>query len=156
MIDALIGAAVEVAVDDAWRVEQPSRSVHATVVDRARRIPAHIRPWAECVILRETGGKLDNPRSRADARNPVSSAQGRWQFLDRSWRQNGGIHYIVTKRLRQFGLPSTAASDVRQFLRDTPIASWPGEYQDIAFVQVVLSGGWHHWTGAQCNRLAPR
>lgn len=156
VIDALIGAAVEVATDDAWRIEQPSRSVHATVVERARRIPDRLRPWAECVIRRETGGKLSNPRSREDARNPASSAQGRWQFLDISWRQNGGIHFIVSKRLRQFGLPRAAAKPLRGYLSDTPIASWPGEYQDVAFVGVVLSGGWHHWTGAHCDRLAPR
>lgn len=155
MIDALLGAMVEATADD-WRVQQPSRSVHATVIDRARRIPERIRPWAECVIRRESGGKLSNPQSRADARNASSSAQGRWQFLDRSWRQNGGIHFVVSKRLRQFGMPAADLKPLREYLSDTPIASWPGEYQDVAFVQVVLSGGWHHWTGHTCDRLAPR
>jgi hypothetical protein len=62
---------------------------------------------------------------------------------------------MVAKRLRAFGLPSTVAADVRQYLADTPIAEWPGAYQDTGFVAVILSGGWQHWKGAHCDRLAP-
>ena len=147
MIDALIGAALE-AANDEWRADRPSRSIHAAVVRQASAIPGSWRPFAECVSDRESSGSYS-------ARNPSSSAQGRWQFLDISWRQNGGLHFMVAKRLRAFGLPSTAAADVRQYLADTPIAEWPGPYQDTGFVAVILSGGWHHWKGAYCDRLAP-
>lgn len=149
MIDLIIGAALEAAHDD-WRLEQPSRSVHASVIRQAARIPDRLRPWASCVLARESGGSLDRPYSGAGARNPSSSASGRWQFLDTSWRH--GLAYMVAGRLKAHGMPRDDARQLRVWLHDTPIAEWPAPYQDIGFVAVVLSGGQHHWNGPGCGR----
>ena len=146
MMDMLLGAAVEAAAGDAWRVDRPSRGSHASAVRDASRIPQHVRPFAECVSDRESSGSYT-------ARNPTSSAQGRWQFLDNSWRR--GLGYMVAARLKAHGMPKPAARQVREHLHDTPIAAWPGPYQDVGFVAVVLSGGSHHWNGPGCNGLKP-
>jgi hypothetical protein len=146
VIEALIGAFLEAG--QYWQPDRPLHGAHAQIVREASRIPGPLRPFADCVSDRESGGSYTS-------RNPTSSASGRWQFLDTSWRVHGGIHYMVTARLRGHGLPAAAAGDVRAFLRDTPIHKWPGPYQDTAFVAVILSGGWHHWKGAHCDRLAP-
>lgn len=146
MIDLLLGALLE-AAQDPWRVENPSRSVHAAAVRQAADIPAAWGPWADCVSDRESGGSYT-------ARNPVSSAQGRWQFLDSSWRR--GLGFMVADRLKAHGMPAADAKRVRVFLHDTPIAAWPPAYQDIGLVAVLLSGGKHHWNGPGCTGLAPR
>lgn len=146
MIDALIGAAVEVATD--WDVDRPKASEHAQIIEWAARIPARWSRFAHCVSERESGGSYT-------ARNASSSAAGRWQFLDVSWRINGGLHFMVVKRLKAFGLKPGPAADVRQFLKRTPIDQWPGPYQDTAFLAVIEVGGWHHWRGVNCNHLAP-
>jgi hypothetical protein len=148
VIELVASAFLEASIDREWAVQRPSRSVHSAVIRRSAEIPAHARAFADCVSDRESSGSYT-------ARNPTSSAQGRWQFLDISWRQNGGLHYMVAARLKEQGLPSSAAADVRRFLADTPIYRWPGPYQDTAFVAVILSGGWHHWQGPGCNHLAP-
>jgi len=147
VIEALLGAVFEAARDD-W-VTQPSRSAYVSVIRQAADIPDQWQRFAECVSDRESGGSYT-------ARNPSSSAQGRWQFLDTSWRVNGGLHHMVVKRLRAHGLPDRAAVQLRKHLRDTPIAEWPGPYQDAGFVAVILSGGQHHWNGPGCTGLAPR
>lgn len=149
MIDAMIATLLPLAVDRDWQVQQPSRSVHAAPVRAASTIPSSMRAFAACVSDRESGGSYS-------ARNTSgSTAQGRWQFLDRQWRVNGGLHFMVSKRLKRFGMPASAASDVRQFLKSTPIYRWPAAYQDTAFIAVVEAGGWRHWSGHSCNGLAP-
>ncbi len=146
MIETLLGAALEAARDH-W-VTQPSRSAYVSVIRQGAAIPPAWQPFADCVSDRESGGSYT-------ARNPSSSAQGRWQFLDTSWRVNGGLHHMIVKRLRAHGLPDQAAVQLRRHLRDTPIAEWPGPFQDTGFVAVILSGGAHHWNGPGCNRLRP-
>ena len=146
MLDMLLGAAVEAASGDAWRVERPTLGIHASAVREASRIPQHVKPFAECVSARESSGSYT-------ARNPTSSAQGRWQFLDNSWRR--GLGYMVAARLKAHGMPKPAARQVREYLHDTPIAAWPGPYQDVGFVAVIASNGSHHWNGPGCNHLKP-
>lgn len=151
MWETLLIAALEASRDD-W-LDRPSRSVHASVVREAASIPSPWRPFAACVLDRESGGTLDRPYSGAGARNPSSSAQGRWQFLDNSWRR--GLAYMTVHRLKDHGLPKPAAKTLREWLHDTPIAEWPAPYQDTGFVAVILSGGSHHWNGPGCNGLKP-
>ena len=147
MIDVLLGAMLEASRED-W-VNQPNRSAHAGLVRQAADIPDQWQRFADCVSDRESGGSYT-------ARNPTSSAQGRWQFLDNAWRVNGGLHHMVVKRLKAHGLDDRAAAQVRGYLRDTPIAARPGPFQDTGFVAVLLSGGQHHWNGPGCSGLAPR
>ena len=136
---------LEASRDD-W-VDRPSRSAHASVIGEAADIPAAWETFAACVSDRESGGSYT-------ARNPTSSASGRWQFLDRSWRH--GLAYMVAARLKAHGMAHADAREVREYLHDTPIAAWPGPYQDTGFIAVLLSGGQHHWNGPGCNGLAPR
>lgn len=142
--------------DRAWSVERPSRGAHAGVFRAASTIPGWLRPWAGCVLWRESKGTLDRPGSGAGAINTEgSSAQGRWQLLDRAWRVNGGIHYVVARRLKAFGMPAEQLRQVRQYAHTTPIHRWPAPLQDIAFIQIVTEGGARHWDGPGCHHLLP-
>ena len=147
MIDTVLGAALEVATDNTDRelaVARPSRSVSA--VREASRFPASMRAWASCVAQRESGGS-------PTARNSASSAQGRYQFLDRLWRTS--LAGQVAARLRHYGLPKSDATKVRDWLRAHEIAAWPAVYQDIGFIEVNARGGSYHWrlAGSRCEGL---
>lgn len=132
--------------DRAWSVQRPTRGAHAAPIRAAALIPPAWRPFADCVSDRESGGSYT-------ARNPSSSASGRFQFLDTSWRP--GLAWMVRDRLVRYGLPKAQATAVRVYLQRTPIAAWPGPYQDAGFAEVVTRGGWHHWIlpGSRCNAL---
>jgi len=147
VIETLTGALVEVAANDTDRelsVARPSRSVSA--VRDASRFPQSMTAWARCVAERESGGS-------ATARNSRSSAQGRYQFLDRLWRQS--LAGQVAARLRDHGLPRPQARLVRDYLRGHEIATWPAVYQDIGFIEVNQRGGAYHWrlAGSRCEGL---
>jgi hypothetical protein len=155
MLDTIIGAAVELAhADRQVNLQQPSRSVAA--VRQAATVPARWRAFAQCVLRRESGGALGNWQSRETARNASSSASGRWQMLDASgWRAGGA--WLVFKRLRHVGIAGDEAHRVRRYLSHTPIHHWDGAFQDMAFIQSVLEGGWFHWrNGGPCDQLVPR
>ena len=127
--------------------EQPA-SAQARIVSTAARIPAAWEPFRDCVVNRESHG---NPR----AQNPVSSAQGKYQFLDNSWRRGAG--WNVYSRLRDAGMPRPQARRILARLHSTPIKQWREEYQDAAFAFVILiPRGWRHWSGGHgCNTLVP-
>ena len=126
-------------------------------LDQAKRMHAagqlepEQRPFAACVAKRESGG-------RPDARNPTSSAQGKYQWLDRSWRR--GLAHMTAWRLKDFGMPHRDALRLREWLRDRPIAEWPEPVQDVAFAATLNArgdwSGWRHWylAGSPCNSLA--
>ena len=127
--------------------EQPA-SAQARIVATAARIPTAWEPFRDCVVNRESHG---NPR----AQNPVSSAQGKYQFLDNSWRRGAG--WNVYSRLRDAGMPRPQARAILARLHVTPIKRWREEYQDAAFAFVILiPRGWRHWSGGHgCNNLVP-
>lgn len=119
----------------------------------ASAIPAKWRTWAECVSQRESGGRYD-ARNRSG-----STAQGRWQFLDRAWRVQGGIEWIVLRQLKAQGVTWRDRKRAYGRLSATPIYRWPAWAQDAAFVGVITerSTGWRHWSlpGHRCQRLLP-
>ena len=127
--------------------EQPA-SVKARIVATAGRIPTAWEPFRACVVNRESHG---NPR----AQNPVSSAQGKYQFLDNNWRRGAG--WNVYSRLRDAGMPRPQARRILAKLHATPIKYWREQYQDAAFAFVILiPRGWRHWSGGHgCNNLVP-
>lgn len=114
-------------------------------------IPASQAAFAECVSDRESDGDYR-------ARNPRSSAAGRWQFLDSQWRR--GLAFMIAARLRDHGLDPGNARRIRVALQATHIAAWPAPLQDAGFVAVLNARGpwtgWRHWhhVGSRCNRLA--
>jgi hypothetical protein len=118
------------------------------VLRLASTVPESLVPWASCVLDRESGGTLDRIQSGVGARNPSSSASGRWQFLASNWQH--GLPYMVADRLVRFGLPRPDARQVRVALQRTPIHEWHGYFQDIGFLEVVERGGRHHWNGPGC------
>ncbi len=141
------------AAADDWRVHRPDRGKHGSVVREAATVPSKWRPFAECVLRRESGGVLHNKQSREDAQNGTSSAAGRWQFLQ-AWQHGGS--FMVRDRLVRFGMPKDQAREVRRYLGDRPIHRWDGWLQDVLFNEVVQRGGWRHWTGGHgCNSLVP-
>lgn len=155
MIDLITAAAVEVATnadDREWSVARPSRSVSA--VRAASTWPAKWRPWAACVLDRESGGTLDRPQSGVAAQNP-SGAAGRWQMMP-AWQRGGP--YMAKQRLIRHGVSRQQANAVREWMHRHPITTWPGLYQDIVAIEAVERGGWRHWTlpGSRCQGLVPR
>ena len=145
MLDLITAAAVEVASNDdarEWAVNRPSRSVSA--VRQASTVPSRWRAFHDCVVDRESGGS-------PTARNPRSSAQGLYQFLDRSWRP--GLSHMVAERLRDNGASRAQAKAVRSWLAGREIATWPAVYQTVGFVEVVTRGGAFHWrlAGSKCE-----
>lgn len=147
MIDALLAATIMLN-DREISIQQPSRGAHSSIIREASRVPAKDRAWAECVINRESGGTLDRIQSGVAARNPNSTASGRFQFLDSQWRP--GLAFMVRDRLVQFGMPPTQAKVVRETLSKTPIYKWHGYWQQVGFVEVIERGGKHHWAGPGC------
>lgn len=141
------------ASDRSWAVNRPSRSV--SIVRAASTVPPSWRPFASCVLSRESGASLDRPQSGAGARNPSSSASGRWQFLQGTWGQS--LPYMVADQLRDHGATKKQAKAVRVHLQSIPISRWPGVYQDMGFIEVAQQGGWRHWYlgGSRCNSLVP-
>jgi len=149
-----MGAAVEAASnadDRQFAVERPSRSVSA--VRRASEF-GKWRPFATCVLARESGATPDRRQSGVGARNPRSSASGRWQMLS-PW-QDGGA-WNVQKRLIRHGVSRADAREVRVYLQRTPISRWAGVWQDVAALEALDNGGWRHWyaPGSRCNGLVP-
>lgn len=128
-----------------------SAAVQGRVISQAAEIPKEIKEYAECVSYRES-------HHNYKVRNPKSSAQGRWQFLDNKWRINGGIEHVVSRRLNEFGLPKPTLRAIREHLANTEIAKWEPHFQDIAFNQVIAEGGANHWfiPGSRCNALEPK
>lgn len=121
------------------------------VLHSAGTLPASQQPFADCVAKRESGG-------RPNARNPISSAQGKYQWLDRSWRH--GLAHMTAWRLKAHGLTHAEAVALRAWLRDRAIARWPEAVQDVAFAASLNArgpwSGWRHWyaAGSTCNTLA--
>jgi hypothetical protein len=119
-----------------------------TVLHGAAQIPQQHQRFAACVSNRESHG---NYRAKGD----VSSARGRWQFLDHQWRS--GLSFMVRDRLVTFGMPKAHAGNIRRQLLAKPIDKWTPVLQDIAFVSVITHrDGWRHWyiAGSKCNALA--
>ena len=126
--------------------ERPATS-SARIVATAGRVPAAWEPFRACVVARESHG---DPA----AENRASSAQGKYQFLDRQWRH--GAAWNVYHRLRDAGMPRSQARRILARLHSTPIKRWREEYQDAAFAFVILiPRGWRHWSGDRCNTLVP-
>jgi hypothetical protein len=89
-------------------------------------------PIRKCIMDRES-----NHNYRA--RNPSSSAQGAYQFLDSQWRVS----------LTHMMMPEALSMSERQAiknLRKQPIAKWSRYWQDRAFYTAWRHGeGAHHW-----------
>ena len=113
-----------------------------TVLHDAAQIPQQHQRFAACVSNRESHG---NYRAKGD----VSSARGRWQFLDQQWRS--GLSFMVRDRLITFGMPKAQAGNIRRQLLAKPIDKWTPVLQDIAFVSVIT-----HHNGSKCNALAAK
>ena len=126
-----------------WAVSRPTRGAQPSAVRRAATFPPSIRPFAACVIHRESKGSLDQRQSGSGARNPSSSAQGRWQFLNNDWQHS--LPWHVRDRLVQFGMPKAEANKIRRYLDRREIATWDGLWQDIGFIETMERGGKFHW-----------
>ena len=144
MIEAILLQAVVLA--------GPATAGTAAVVHAqasASQIPSRWQRFARCVSDRESNGNYR-------AKNPRSTAMGRWQFLDKAWRT--GLSYMVRDRLIEHGTPKAHANSIQRKLAKTPIQKWAPWAQDAGFVAVITAGegrGWRHWSnGGKCDRLA--
>ena len=133
--------------------KKPHKGAFAGIIIDAAEVPKKHRAFSKCVLDRESGGNLANTNSGEGAKNPRSSASGRWQFLDNNWRE--GLSHMVAGRLKDHGMPGQHAKSVRVYLEAKPISSWDGLWQDIGHNAVMAAGGWYHWKGASCNSKRP-
>jgi hypothetical protein len=131
--------------------KKPHKGGFSEEIIDAATVPKKWRPFAACVLERESGGSLDRWQSGSRARNPDSSASGRWQFLSSSWGQS--LPYLIAKRLKDHDVPKGQAVEVRMELQGKPIHKWHGLWQDIGFLAVVTQPrGWMHWRyGDKCD-----
>lgn len=128
--------------------ERPEHVTEAQIVSTAGRVPPRWQAFKRCIVARESHG---NPR----ARNPHSSAQGKFQYLDRLWRHS--LAGMVAERLTGHGMSLHDARIIRDALRRNEIATWAEKYQDVAFAATItVPGNWKHWylAGSPCNGLA--
>ena len=134
--------------------KKPMRGGYTEEIVAAAFIPEKWRPFSKCVLDRESGGRLTEKNSGEGAKNPRSSASGRWQFLDSQWRS--GLASMVASRLRDEGVPAKHTKGLRAHLESRPINKWDGWFQDIGHRAVLAAGGWRHWSGGNgCNSLVP-
>jgi hypothetical protein len=101
-------------------------------------------PIRKCIMERESS---HNYR----ARNPTSSAQGAYQFLDSQWRVS------LTHMMKHESVSMSETRAIKD-LRDRPIATWSRYWQDRAFYTAWRHGaGAHHWRttagGPECISL---
>jgi hypothetical protein len=170
MIDALVMTAAMMAGPDhlgqplafdeiAWEepdinYNKPMSGGYTDDIVAAAFIPEKWRPFSKCVLGRESGGTLTKKNSGEGAKNPNSSASGRWQFLDSQWRS--GLASMVASRLEDEGVPKKHTKGLRAHLKARPINKWDGWFQDIGHRAVISAGGWRHWSGGNgCNSLVP-
>lgn len=136
------------------------RMVNVQAARVARQVPPEWIDFTLCISARESGyGRHPDERKSYRAKNPSSSASGRYQFMDASWRHGGA--WNVWKRLIRHGYSKEIASKVRERLMGTPIRYWKPVYQDVLYAEVILSGdgkGWKHWylAGSPCNSMVPK
>ena len=149
MLEFLTGALVEAVAtaDDRreWAVNRPSRGAHSRIVQQAATFPQSMRACVAAIYKRESGATLDDRTSGMGARNPASSASGRGQWLDTSWRRPLSFH--VRDRLIEFGMPKRDARQARAWLEATHISQWPGILQDVGMIETVERGGYGPWGG---------
>lgn len=118
----------------------------------AAKVPTDQRSYAKCISHHESRGDYK-------AIGDVSSARGRWQFLDKQWRH--GLSFMVANRLVEFGMPKSKVEKLVKHLQSRSIDAWEPVYQDIGFVAALNAkhhwSGWTHWSvNSKCNHLVPK
>lgn len=135
--------------------KKPHKGGFSEEIIAASTVPDKWRPFAACVLDRESGASIKNKNSGEGARNPRSSASGRWQFLQSGWGQS--LPFMVAEQLRDHGMPKKEAKQVRIHLQSKPIYKWDGHWQDAGAIEVLQQGGWFHWRyGDKCDRKRSR
>ena len=141
-------------VERSVNIAKPTAGAWDDQIVSASTVPKKWRAFATCVLDRESGATLREIQSGAGAKNPRSSASGRFQFLDSSWRVGGSL--MVKDRHVRVGVPKSHARDVREHLGRTPIHKWHGHWQQTLFNEAVVRGGWFHWrNGDHCDGKRP-
>ncbi len=117
----------------------------------AARVPKDQVDYAKCVSHHESRG---NYKAVGD----VSSARGRWQFLDDEWRH--GLPFMVANRLVDHGMHKSKKKKLVTDLQSKSIDKWEPIYQDVAFLAALNAkyhwSGWTHWAvNSKCNELVP-
>lgn len=147
--DHLVEQPVEEKKIEDINFKKPLKGGFSDVITAAAKVPKRWQPFASCVLERESGADLKNKNSGEGARNPRSSASGRWQFLG-AWQE--GLPFMVADQLRDHGMPKKEAKQVRVHLQSKPIAKWDGHFQDAGAIEVLQQGGWFHWRyGDKCD-----
>lgn len=138
MIETLMGAAVEVAQDDAdrqWAVQRPNRGGATRFMDSNvpavwRGVPARVRLIWLCIRKHES-----LHAGHYTAENPVSTASGAGQWLNGTW---DGLKEWVKVNGEFVARHYDEAKDA------------PAWVQDAAFVHVYKHDGLGMWYGTWC------
>jgi hypothetical protein len=147
MLDSLVGAVVEAVVNvdpvapkpttsdsREWAVQRPNRGMVGRYMDSNvpavwKGVPTEVRRFLSCVAAHESS------HSRY-ARNPSSTASGKYQFLDSTWRG-------IAKWTKVDG-----EHVARPYARAYQAPAW---IQEAVAVHSVLDGGWSNWNGTRCG-----
>ncbi|NDB65106.1 MAG: hypothetical protein EB168_05485 [Euryarchaeota archaeon] len=147
--DHLVAEPVEDKKIEDINFKKPHKGGFSEEITEASTIPKKWKPFASCVLERESGATIGDKNSGEGARNPHSSASGRWQFLG-AWQD--GLPFMVAEQLRDHGMPKKQAKQVRVHLQSKPIYKWDGRWQDAGAIEVLQQGGWFHWRyGDKCD-----
>lgn len=148
--DHLVTDAVKNKKIEEINFKKPHKGGFSDAITAASTVPKKWKPFAACVLERESGAELEDKNSGEGARNPRSSASGRWQFLQTGWGQ--GLPFMVADQLKDHGMPKKKAKQVRLHLQSKPIDQWDGHFQDAGAIEVLQQGGWFHWRhGDKCD-----
>ena len=136
MIDLLLTAVLAIPNADhsQWTDQRPKVGKVAPYMDTNMKqvwkaVPPDIRRFLSCVAEHESS---HSPW----AENPISTASGKYQFLDGTWQGNAQYTKVDGKFV------------ARKYERASDAPAW---VQEAVAIHSIEHGGWSNWNGTGCG-----